>query len=534
MSMKQQQQKSQPRKQEQQQQPQHSLTFQFPFEKYCSEVEWMTQTRTRHLPPLRKTTSSILPDTARERDDDTVDEVYYATHPIETQLLHTSVMFRHGARAPYAPLQCWNGYNYNNDNGNDGDDNDGGGADGHASSSSDKWDCPKDVSNYMTTSPKASTLAAIMTEQGQGQQQAGTSDDGSDANNENEGEGLSSSIVSTTSGDDGTHVSSWHESITSWFNGSSGSVGSGGMTTPIPNIMNDIEEDEPNKALCYGHNPNDGCPTTTTTLPFFLFDKQYDGLERPEHNYLGGTCVVGQLLREGYDQHYLNGQILRDTYLRNTNNQTFMNLFQVVLFNGLLVTVVPSTSESIRSSMYLRSDDEQRTLLSLQILFESFLGYGGDNNATLSTSNNSRPADAVVPTVVPLHTADLSLDVMDENDSVCPMLDVIWEQAQQSSEYIERTNQAQTNGGIIQQIQSTLGTPDDMLLDGHGKKFVDCLMTQYCTEGRDVPEWLKQNDYHMMQQAYDYVSEVPSPSCDNQVRLGRAIQQLIYIYSISS
>ena len=84
----------------------------------------------------------------------------------------------------------------------------------------------------------------------------------------------------------------------------------------------------------------------------WLFRKLYDG----SPNYLGGNCETGQLLLEGYLQHQANGEHLNQAYIGNSLSA--MNLF--------------STSEwdeiDTGSELYLRSDDEERTLLSGQVL----------------------------------------------------------------------------------------------------------------------------------------------------------------------
>jgi hypothetical protein len=86
----------------------------------------------------------------------------------------------------------------------------------------------------------------------------------------------------------------------------------------------------------------------------WLFRKLYDG----SANYLGGNCLTGQLLTEGYEQEMTNGEILYDAYIAGD-----LPLFPTNDWEELNTT----------TEIYLRSDDEQRTLMSGQIMLHSFL-----------------------------------------------------------------------------------------------------------------------------------------------------------------
>lgn len=85
----------------------------------------------------------------------------------------------------------------------------------------------------------------------------------------------------------------------------------------------------------------------------WLYRKLYDG----SLNYLGGNCYTGQLLSEGYQQELTNGGFLYDAYI-----------------DGPLPLFPTNEWELLNTSteIYLRSDDEQRTLMSGQILMRTF------------------------------------------------------------------------------------------------------------------------------------------------------------------
>ena len=93
----------------------------------------------------------------------------------------------------------------------------------------------------------------------------------------------------------------------------------------------------------------------------WLFRKLYDGSQ----NYLGGNCLTGQLLLEGYEQEEANGQALYNAYIAGA-----LPLFSTNKWEELNTT----------TEMYLRSDDEQRTLMSGQILLHTF--FNVNNTAT--------------------------------------------------------------------------------------------------------------------------------------------------------
>ncbi len=87
----------------------------------------------------------------------------------------------------------------------------------------------------------------------------------------------------------------------------------------------------------------------------WLFRKLYDG----SPNYFNGNCYTGQLVSEGYTQEEANGQYLYDAYLGPNAN---MKLFPTNSWTDI----------DTDSLVYLRSDDEQRTLMSGQILLHTF------------------------------------------------------------------------------------------------------------------------------------------------------------------
>ena len=95
----------------------------------------------------------------------------------------------------------------------------------------------------------------------------------------------------------------------------------------------------------------------TATVPWY-YRKVYDG----SPNYLHGDCMSGQLILEGYQQELRNGQLLREAYLEG----------HLRLFDTRNWSVV-------EPEVYIRSDDEQRTLMSGQLIINEMFQVSDPN-----------------------------------------------------------------------------------------------------------------------------------------------------------
>lgn len=89
----------------------------------------------------------------------------------------------------------------------------------------------------------------------------------------------------------------------------------------------------------------------------WLFRKLYDGSQ----NALGGNCLTGQLLLEGYQQEQSLGAYFYEAYLQSSTSVSGYTLFPTDLWTDI----------DTKNQIYLRSDDEQRTLMSGQIMMHS-------------------------------------------------------------------------------------------------------------------------------------------------------------------
>jgi len=204
----------------------------------------------------------------------------------------------------------------------------------------------------------------------------------------------------------------------------------------------------------------------------FLFEKRYDAfVDRTSQsgflsNFLNGTCQVGQLLLQGYQQEVVNGQHLREAYVFNSKSGTPHNPRMQLLDVG-------KEKEHLWDKVHYRVDDEARTLMSGQLIMRGLLGPEMEQHFA---QNHEYP-------VIPLHTADFDRDVMDPNESICPRLREIRERNEESMDFklrIDNTHEANT---LRQFMHNVLKVPQaDADMDT-----IDCLMTTMCTD-RPLPD----------------------------------------------
>lgn len=182
----------------------------------------------------------------------------------------------------------------------------------------------------------------------------------------------------------------------------------------------------------------------TPDLPSrFFYRKIYDGFT----DELGGNCLTGQLLYEGYQQETELGNILANAYLTGDKKLFPTDVWEDIDTNSLV---------------YLRSDDMQRVLMSGQLAIHNMF----------NVSNRD--------TIVPWHTGDYSLDQIYPNSNVCPRLNVASSAAFSSAQWTAWNN-SDTVVGLTNDLNSVLGA-------GHWtwNNLYDCFMTAVCTEN-EVP-----------------------------------------------
>jgi len=162
---------------------------------------------------------------------------------------------------------------------------------------------------------------------------------------------------------------------------------------------------------------------------------------------LNGTCQLGQLLNLGYDQQVLNGQLLRDAYLFDPGNDHTADLRLQLM----------SSTDFGPSSVYFRSDDDQRTLMSGQGLLVG-----------LSDSMLQGDWDKVQ-----LHLGDKAHDILSGNKHICPRIKQLADEAEQSKEFRQFIEQAESRE-IQDFMQEHFGYVDEHPLD--------CMMPAICND----------------------------------------------------
>lgn len=230
------------------------------------------------------------------------------------------------------------------------------------------------------------------------------------------------------------------------------------LAPPAPNRVKEEEKDYTN----FGINL------------MFLYEKRFDALEDPEDgltNELNGTCQVGQLLLQGYEQEIANGKMLRDAYVYD-DRKPYGHDERMRLLDISMNEYVPWDVFHLR----YRSDDDQRTLMSGQVVLRGL--FGPEVKQTYDKTGQYP--------VIPVHTADRDRDILDANPSVCPLLNSVQSQIMQSNEY-QQFNNSIAARGIREFMANELGMT--RLNEG----LLDCLMTTMCTD-RPLPQVLDDYD----------------------------------------
>ncbi|KAL7463246.1 hypothetical protein ACHAXS_003618 [Conticribra weissflogii] len=394
------------------------------YPQYCSTPEEMEQ---RAIPPLKMHSShdSSGGEGSNETDD---------TRKEGTRLVHVTALIRHGARTPWAGApgyQCWDGYWQSEETG--------------------VWDC--DLMTYM--SPPSTGRNDANRRESYGQEES-------------------------------------FETVMSPEKDSEG-----------------ILEEEPD----------------------FLFEKRYDALKfassakqqqssiyqvDPPYtttgNELNGTCQLGQLLMRGYEQELSNGKHIRQAYFYDGNrtadehaaSDPRMRLWDLTVDRsgqtevnnaaGDATMTNNSTSDTTATvsatvtigdptkkiyqepNLRYRADDEQRTLMSGQILLRGLFGP-----ELLDSMRNDDES-----TVIRLHTGDYSKDVLSINSGICPRLDELQQEAYGSEEF-RKWNETSAEVAEVRRF-----VKEEMGLDMIPSSMLDCLMTTICTD-RTLPDFV--NDY---------------------------------------
>jgi hypothetical protein len=153
-------------------------------------------------------------------------------------------------------------------------------------------------------------------------------------------------------------------------------------------------------------------------------------------------------------------------------------------------------------SLYYRSDDDQRTIMSGQVLLR---GLFGD-----IIQQHSEELGAQIDPTIAVHTADRSQDILSPNPKVCPRLQDLYDEATKSKEYIDRFVKSEESKAMQKIATEHLGV-NRTDMDMFQFEAQDCLMTAICND-RDLPSVLDdfgdENGNHNFDRMNKYVSEI--------------------------
>lgn len=192
------------------------------------------------------------------------------------------------------------------------------------------------------------------------------------------------------------------------------------------------------------------------------FSKHYD--IRQWENNLNGTCKMGQLILQGYEQHRINGKLFADAYFKDGDN--------LVTRSGLKM------GTNYREEIYVRSSDMQRTTVSAAALLTSLLEEFLGKEKTFRLFQK-----------FPMHTMDIQSDYLFANSNVENIADHI-QAALSSKSYFEIVDSHQS---LYQELEDKVKTP--LLKDLWPGDIMDCIMTTVCTGNYDkLPKAFMENN----------------------------------------
>ncbi|GMI38051.1 hypothetical protein TeGR_g4455, partial [Tetraparma gracilis] len=196
-----------------------------------------------------------------------------------------------------------------------------------------------------------------------------------------------------------------------------------------------------------------------------LFKKNYAGLADPERNELGGTCHLGQLIEQGVEQETRNGEQLRAAYVCGDVEYDADDSRCLFRDSDAFLAGEGGGGGIDRTEVYFRGDDQQRTLMSGQILTEALF----PTTEELSGSEN---------VLVDWMTGDYSRDPIYPNNKICPRMTELQTNARASEDYL-----AYINSPEIVELTAIL-TED--LGGADWTHALDCQMTAVCND-RPIP-----------------------------------------------
>jgi hypothetical protein len=230
----------------------------------------------------------------------------------------------------------------------------------------------------------------------------------------------------------------------------------------------------------------------------FAFEKRYDAAHSPSdsthypkerQNDLGGTCQLGQLILQGYDQSHINGELLKQAYVNDpdTNYLIGGEAPNAKHENHILFDLDESKDGTLEQGkrayqdpkLYFRSDDDQRTIMSGQVLLRGLFGDLLDRHMIKEAATTGLlVADNPV---IRVHMTDRHKDILTANFNTCPILRDYEYAAETSEHYVELFVDDPEAKILSTFMEEELGG----LYMNDPEEAMDCLMTSICSD-RDL------------------------------------------------
>eukprot|EP00731_Ephydatia_muelleri_P020867 Em0013g594a len=242
---------------------------------------------------------------------------------------------------------------------------------------------------------------------------------------------------------------------------------------------------------CWPNDPSVWeCTLTSAEIPMYS-DTQY-GKFLPRvyrkvyktGEMLPGNCSVGQLTTIGYNQHIQNGASLRKAYVDTG--------FLPANFDG--------------DEIYLRSDDEPRTLMSAESVILGMF-----------------PPNGSMTEVLHINTMDQSIDSITPNDVLCPKFGEYEKQFLNSPVWLNHYN------AVTYPLLTAVSKAVNFTVDENGlDHFSDCLLTHQCHQLPWPPGMTAQlADECWTELAWQYYNlyQYPSPQENSIVGIGFLLKE---------
>jgi len=226
----------------------------------------------------------------------------------------------------------------------------------------------------------------------------------------------------------------------------------------------------------------DNDPSKFSASPSRLYRKRI----MPGRNSYPGDCLTGQLTSRGYNQHLSNGRKFYSAYTKAS-------------------LISPSYTET---EIYLRSDNEERTVQSAQALF-----MGMYNLSSISQTQ-----------IIDIHTMDRNNDDMTINSWLCPVTTDLQDAAHNSPEYLYHIKTVMEP--LWEEMTNLYGEP---VTQDNFNDLLDCSVVYYCNnftlpDGVDGSFILSMNQAQAWQWSYTYA--YPNVELGSQTGIGFLIQDI--------